>query len=222
MRRGIRASFVAAVLLAIVAGGTASATHGGIHPTFRLEDDFLQCLAGNRVQNVPRQQGQVPTWGAAAPTQDLAEGGGCVQYENLLSSTAATNPQDLAFTGTFTGNLQTITIDLYYANTPQATVPEYFANSKLFVDGSEVHTGTQLTFPPQPAGVAFERITYSYTKLEKLYANEDGDGTTEREITFTLSSFNEQQMFFLWGATDAPSKITFNPPTAAPMKLPVA
>ena len=221
MRKGIGVSVAVAAVLVMTFGAPASATHGGPHPTFRLETDHFQCLSSNRVQNVGRNNGEVPTWGPTAPTQALAAGGGCVQYENLLSNADTyTSPWDLAFQGTFTGNLKALTFEIYLANGPSVSIGEGTANATLLIDGEAVHTATQTAFTPEPAG-DIKKIVFSYTKLETRFGLEDGDGTIEREIGISWGSFNEQQNLFAWGATDAPSKVVFNPATTPGMKFPV-
>jgi hypothetical protein len=221
MRKTAAVSIAALAISLMMMGAPASATHGGPHPTFKLQTDHFQCLADNRIQNFGRNSGQVPTWGPTAPTTALTAGGGCIQYENLLSNTGTyTSPWDLAFEGTFVGNLKTITFEIYLANLPQASVPELTANATLLVDGEPVHTATQTNFSPEAAG-NIKKITFSYTRLDKRFATQDGDGDTERQIGFSFGSFNEQQILFAWGATDAPSKIVFNPETTAGQKFPI-
>lgn len=220
MHKGFGISIAVAAVMVATLGAPASATHGGIHPTFRADTGHFQCLASNRIQNVGRNNGEVPTWGPTAPTQTLAAGG-CIQYENLLTNTGSfTSPWDLAFEGTFTGNLTTMTFEIYFTNLPQASVPELLANATLLIDGEPVHTASQTNFSPQPAG-DLKKLVFSYTKLEKRFATQDGDGDIERQIGFSFGSFNEQQVLFAWGATDAPGKILFNPPTAAGQKFPI-
>jgi hypothetical protein len=221
MHKGIGVSVALAAVMVMTFGAPASATHGGPHPTFKNQTEYFQCLAGNRVQNVPRNSGAVPTWGPTAPTAALAAGGGCVQYENLLTNTGSfTSPWDLAFEGTYTGNLKQLTFEIYLANGPSASIGEGTANATLLIDGEAVHTATQTTFTPEAAG-DIKKIVFSYTKLDKRFGLEDGDGTTERQIGISWGSFNEQQNLFAWGATDAPSKIVFNPATTPGMKFPV-
>lgn len=221
MRRSFGVSVAAMAVVVMVLGAPASATHGGPHPTFRLEDGFFTCLGGTKLQNIPRLEGGIPGWDNTAPTQSLSGGGGCVQYENLLTSTnTPTGPYDLAFQGTYTGNLTTVTLEIYYANGPQASVPEYLANTSLLVDGEAVGTATQITLSPTEAG-NLKKLEFSFTRLERIFATEDGDGVQEREIAFALSSYNEEQMLFAWDATDAPSRIVFNPAKPAATKIPV-
>lgn len=222
MQKASRLGIAIAALLVMGIAVPAHATHGGIHPTFRLESDYFQCIAGNRLQNVGRNNGQIPTWGLAAPTAALQDGGGCVEYENTLTNTGSyTSPHDLVYQGTFVGNLKQITFELYLASPGSASVAEGTATANLLVDGAVVHTATQTVFAPQTSG-NYKKIVFHYTKLDKLFADQDGDGDTEREILWNFSSFNEQQNLFLWGATDAPAKIVFNPATVVGQKFPVA
>ena len=221
MRKTAAVSIAALAIAVMMMGAPASATHGGPHPTFKEQTAFFECLAGNRVQNVGRANGLVPTWGPTAPTQALAAGGGCVQYENLLTNTGTyTSPWDLAFEGTFAGNLRAMTFEIYFTNLPQATVPELLANATLLVDGEPVHTASQTTFAPEAAG-NLKKLVFSYTKLDKRFATQDGDGDAERQIGFSFGSFNEQQVLFAWGASDAPSKSAFNPATTPGQKFPI-
>ena len=221
MLKGKRIGIALAAAMVISVAAPAFATHGGAHPAFPETTAYFQCLASNRIQNVGRANGEVPTFGPTAPTQALADGGGCVQYENLLANTGSyTSPWDLAFDGTYTGNLKTITFEIYLANAPSASIPEGTANATLLIDGEPVHTATQTAFTPVAAGNV-KKIVFSYTKLDSRFGLEEGEGTTERQIGFSWGSFNEQQNAFLWGATDAPGKIVFNPATPAPRKFPV-
>ena len=221
MRNGKRIGIALAAMMVMSIAAPAYATHGGAHPAFPTSTAYLQCLASNRVQNVGRINGEVPTFGPTAPTQALSAGGGCVQYENLLANTGSyTSPWDLAFEGTYTGNLKTLTFEVYLQNLPVSSVPAVTANATLLIDGDPVHTATQTAFPPQAAG-NIKKIVFSYTKMDTRFGLEDGDGTTERQIGLSFGSFNEQQNAFLWGATDAPGKIVFNPTTAASQKFPV-
>jgi hypothetical protein len=215
----------AAMVMSVAA--PAYATHGGIHPTFRQETDYFKCLASNRVQNVGRQNGEIPTWEAAAPSVALSGGGGCAMYENLLTNTGTnSSPQDLTFRGTFVGNLKTVTLEFHLAHASSFAASDgYFGISSFWVDGTELHNSSFYTFPTVSTGGpgdSTDKITFSYTKLEKLFADQDGDGDTERQIQITIASANEEQCAWLYGASDAAAKITFNPLTAAPTKFLVA
>jgi hypothetical protein len=214
MRKGIGVTIALAAMTVMLFGGPASATHGGPHPTYRAETDYFQCLASHRLQNVGRDNGEIPTWGLTAPTQTLQDGGGCVQYENLGTTTGSyTSPSDLVIQGTFMGNLKTITFEVYLANVQSATIAPGTADANLLIDGEPVHTATQTVFTQETAG-NIKKMVFSYTKLDPRFGQEDGDGLIEREILFQWGSYNEQQNLFAWGATDAPSKIIFNPTTA--------
>jgi len=212
MRKGIGASIAIAAVMVATFGAPASATHGGIHPTFRVEENFFKCLASNKVQNVGRNQGEIPTWNTTAPTQALTAGGGCVQYENLLTHNNTTqSTEDLVFVGTFTGNLDSLKIELNLAHVSSFAASEiYFGISNLYVDGELMHTSDFFNFPTVNTSDATDKFTFSYTDLN--FDDEDGDGTIEREVQLTVSSANEEQVAWLWDATDAASTITFNAP----------
>jgi hypothetical protein len=212
MHKGIGVSVALAAVLVMTFGAPASATHGGIHPTFRAEQNYFKCLAGNRVQNVGREQGQIPGWSTAAPTTALAAGGGCVQYENLLTHNNTTSsPSDLVFTGTFTGNLDSLKIEMNLAHLSSDALSEMFHGmSFLYVDGELLHTSSFFKFATVNTSDVTDKITFSYTDLN--FDDEDADGTIEREVQLTIAAANEEQALWLWDATDAASTITFNAP----------
>jgi hypothetical protein len=192
--------------------------------TFRQETDYFKCLASNRIQNVGRLSGEIPTWESAAPTTALAGGGGCVQYENLLTNTGTnSSPYDLTFAGTFAGNLKTITVELHLAHgSSYAASSGYFGISSLWIDGEQLHNSSFYTFPTEATGSATAKFSISYVKLDKRFADQDGDGDTERQIQITIASANEEQSAWLYGASDAAAKIIFNPATATGTKFTAA
>jgi hypothetical protein len=212
MRKGIGVSIALAAVLVMTFGAPASATHGGIHPTFRVEQNYFKCLAGNRVQNVGRESGQIPGWSTVAPTTALAAGGGCAQYENLLTHNNTTSsPADLVFVGSFTGNLDSLKIEMNLAHLSSDALSElYHGISFLYVDGELLHTSSFFKFPTTNVSNVQDKITFSYTDLN--FDDEDGDGTIEREVQLRIASANEEQVGWLWDATDAASGLTFNAP----------
>ena len=87
---------------------------------------------------------------------------------------------DLAIEGTFSGNLKQLTFEIYLANGPVASVGEGTANANLLIDGEVVHTATQTAFTPQAAG-DIKKIVFSYTKLDKYFADQPGDVGAEED-----------------------------------------
>jgi len=219
MRKGMGVSIAVAAVMVATFGAPASATHGGIHPTFRVEQDYFKCLASNKLQNVGRNQGEIPGWSTTAPTAALSGGGGCVQYENLLThNNTNQSTDDLVFLGTFTGNLDSLNIELHLAHLSSSALSEgWFGISNLYVDGELLHASDFFTFPTENTSDVTDKIRFSYTDLN--YDVEDGDGTIEREVQLTIQSANEEQTAWLWDATDAPAGLVFNSTTKAPLNF---
>lgn len=212
MRKPVLSILAALVALAIAA--PASADHGEpIHPTLRTERVYFKCLNGEKLQNVATSGGAFPTWSTTAPTQTLQQGGGCHQYENLLSAAGA-NPYDLVYTGTFNGNLDTLSVELHnvYAGLSKAsgTFPLHIF---LSIDGNMVYdSGTTAPVAVTPVHTnPTSKLVFHFRNIQSL--TEDGDGLQEREITLQVAAFNENQSFWTWDATDVPAGLTFNPLT---------
>ncbi len=215
-------TFALGLLLAVAVMAPAGATHGGIHPTKRTERVYFKCVDGQKLQNIPRVNGAIPTWNTTAPTQAFAQGG-CGQYENLLTDGAnPRNPHDAVWEGTFTGNLDNLSVEVHNIFVGAArTGGPFSARVKVFVDDVlYLNQGpVRLTPVPSSAGPSV-KLAFSLTDFQLM--TEDGDGTQQRTITLVLGSFTEIQSLWVWGSTDAPSGITFNPETLESVQLPVA
>lgn len=200
----------------------ARAHHDGTdeQPTLRTERTFLKCVDGLKVQNIPALQGSYPTWSPEPPAGSVQDGEGCGQYENLLSNSDPENPFDLVMKGTFTGNLDTINVELHniYVGTPRAT-GNFLIAVDLTIDGEQtVATEDPVTINPVPSSTGIsEEISFSVTDIGLL--TEHGDGTTEREIRLSIAGFNEYQSAWVWDTTEVPAGLTFNPDSLESVKL---
>ena len=211
MRLFLRAGLFAALALALAVPATAE--HGGdLHPTLRTEQTYFKCAGPVKVQNVYTAQGTVPTWDAEAPAGSVTDGEGCGYYENLLTDDGATSPFKAHWEGTFTGNLETMTVELHRL-LPASGASTTNVIGIVTVDGIEVFNGD---IALQPVASETGASTMSKFSLRRLkFATEDGDGTTERTIRVTIDSYNEQQSAWVWDTTEVPSGITFNPESFA-------
>ena len=207
MRVLLRAAFVAALVLAVAV--PAGADHGGIHPTARTEQTYFHCAGPVKVQNVYAVQGNLPSWDTTAPAQSAQQGAGCGYYENIFSGNPAVTA---AWEGTFTGNLNALTVELHrLLPTQGATTTDVIAI--VTVDGTEVFNG-DVTLQPVESDTGASTVSkFSLRNLK--YMTEDGDGTTERSIEISIDSYNEQQSAWVWDTTEVPSGITFNPTSFA-------
>ena len=207
MRRPTLAALSGLLVLALA--GSASATHGGIHPTFRTERTYFHCVGDTKVQNVSLSQGQVPSWNATAPAGSVQAGNGCGYYEPLITN-ALPVPFDAVWQGTFTGNLRDLTIELHRLLPAQgATFPNRLTVVVTIDDEERLNNDNVVITPTTSSSNASQSAKISLRGLG--IAAEDGDGTQPHTIRVSLSSFNETQSIWVFDTTEVPAGITFNP-----------
>jgi hypothetical protein len=204
-----RQSLLAGVLI-LLAAAPASATHGGIHPTFREERVYFHCTGHTKVYNVNRlvlTQPYITTWNTTAPSQSVQQGAGCggVEFGGFSNDV-----YDVAFQGTFTGNVRDLTFEIHQlllgnartAATETLRLNAWIDDKPLFPPGTQPTNGRTVTVTPvRSSSGASEKFVFSITNIG--YANdvkdaqgnvigvqrggaalEDGDGTEEH--TFLL------------------------------------
>ena len=104
-----------ALILSVALASSASATHGGIHPTFPTQGVFFHCTGDTPVYNVNwlQQVGATSAyarWDTSPPAGSVTTGEGC----GGADAGWVTNPvYDPVFEGTFTGNLRDMTIRIH-------------------------------------------------------------------------------------------------------------
>lgn len=197
-----------------------SAAHADPLPsTFRSERVYFHC-GPTKVANVHMLQGVASSWDPTAPTQSMQAGAGCGAVDvPVAAGTATVNPYDGAWSGTFTGNVKSLTVEAHmiYVGAARAGGDVGF-QARLAIDGMEVipegDSRVVRVTPVKSSTGASDMIRFTISGLEHFTELEQGDGTTERTFTLTLHSyFVDQNPLVTWvfDATDAPSGITFNP-----------
>lgn len=210
------------LIAALAAPATALTSDGEIEPTLRTEETFFHCASDNKLQNVDAAQGNYPSWDTNAPAASFTTGEGCGFYDNLLAGTVGGHPFASAiWTGTFTGNLDSITVELHRLLAGaggSVTFPALVVT--LTVNGQVLHDGdvTGLAWTASSSG-ASESTVWSFTDLGFLV--EDGDGTIERTVTLRIDSYNEAQTAWVFDASEVPAGLTFNPETPSSPQTPV-
>lgn len=201
MRAFSRCVLAIGVLLAVAAPANAV-------PTLRSEQVFFHCGTGPKVQNVSVAQGVVPTWDTKVPAQSVQDGGGCGQYDNLLSGGMNGNA-DAKWAGTFTGNLDTLNIQLYrMGDTVGATMPDTLVVT-LTIDGEVRYEGDVAANHTVNNSGATHEMSLGFRNVN-LKA-EEGDGQTQHTIELMVASYNETQSMWVYDTTEVPAGITFNP-----------
>ena len=209
------------VLALVLAAAPAAADHGDIHPTKRTERTYFKCLGSNKVQNVDMAQGTMPTWSTTAPTQSVQQGAGCGTADTGVTNANQENAFDGVWKGTFTGNVDSITVEAHAIDsTPRATGSHPIL-AILTVDGEQLLPQTRIVpTTVRSSTQASSKLTFSITGLP--YLTEDGDGTAVRTFTLSLKSYADYPAAWVWDTTEVPSGITFNPATLESVQVPVA
>lgn len=242
MRFRIRARLVRPALAAMLLGGVVStaapagATHGGVHPTFRNERAYFHCAGPTKVENVNNQGNALSSpWNTTAPAGSYTTGNGC----GWLEPGAATGGvADATYSGTFTGNIKSLTIEAHNLLLSQVdgnnirritiglTIDDEPIVSGIFVDMTPVISSTGVSekflISVPNIGCAKDVLDADGNVVNVLtdgFAAEEGDGTTQHQISLTLhSSYSDRGGAWVQDATEIPSGITFNPATLASVK----
>lgn len=212
MRKLVPLCLMAAFLATVAVPAGAQETG----PTFRTERAYFTCLESNKVQNIPMLNGEIPTWDTTAPGS-AATGNGCGMYENNVNAAGL----NLDVQGTFTGNLDSFTVELHNLGQSQTTPDGTLRMIATLVVDDECFADTgSMAFPVVPGVGPGHKITYTFTGLH--FDDELGDGTQEHTIFIQARSSQEDtQSLWVWGASEVPSGITFNPATLEATQIPV-
>ncbi|HEV3475239.1 MAG TPA: hypothetical protein VG602_07730 [Actinomycetota bacterium] len=186
-------------------------------PTFRTERAYFKCAEGPKLQNVAVLQGTIPTWNTTPPAGSFTAGNGCGFYENLANASGL----NLEFKGTFTGNLDNLTVELHdiYASTGRPN-HQILMRAVLTIDDEPVVESALMNFPTTASSTGIsEKIAFTFTELN--FDEELGDGTQVHNIHLVARGGTETQSLFVWDASEVPAGLTFNPATPEAFKIAV-
>lgn len=230
---------------AVIAGaaGPAGATHGGFHPTFLEERVYYHCGGGTKLKNVDYAQGGLSPWSTAPPAGSAEDGNGCGQLDPsaLRNTMASGGSTDAAYGGTYTGNLQNMTIEMHLlGHSPaNATTDTMTVTPWLVIDGETfLADTTMLTNVPMVSenSGATRKIEFSITNLGKVteikdpqgnvtgltltgLAKESASGEHEIQLNVRVRGVGAENALWVWDATEVPSGITFNDTTPSQVKV---
>ena len=235
MRKAI--TLVAAIGVVAGLAGPVGATHGGFHPTFREERVFFHCGGGTKVKNVDYAQGGLAPWDTTAPAQSVQQGAGCgvIDPSALRNTTPAGGPADAAFGGTYTGNLENLTVELHMLATSPGSVgndtvditPWLVIDGEAYVTDTTILTGVPLVASSTGAS---RKIEFTITKLGTVrevldssgnvvdvvttgLAKESAAGEHEIQLNVRIRGTGTPNAVWVWDTTEVPSGITFNDTT---------
>jgi hypothetical protein len=209
----------------LLLGATGASAQTTTPPTFRNERVWFHCGGTTKVQNASVVESAVPSWNTTAPTQSVQSGAGCGFADSLLLGTAPANLYDAVWSGTFKGNLQSMTVELHsiYAGAGRA-LATYGIAARVVIDGKD-QTGNVTVVPVRSSTGASEMVRFTIVGLERVFGTEPGDGAKTHTITLSINNrFVDANPFGAWvfDTTEVPAGITFNPatPEAATLALP--
>jgi hypothetical protein len=223
---------------------TASAEEGAAPeaPELRTEPVWFTC-EGETPEDTLNQNlfadHPTPSWTTEEPTSSVVDGEGCGSASpNAVGGTEQESRFDPSFAGPFDGVLDRVTVDLRNISlgTNRRTSGPITLNVRLSVDdesvfglqeysGIDPDTGestthfqpatVQVRVAPQPTGDtgAVERSTFTITDLDLLLPDDD----VERRIVLTVATplgTAIAQNVWVWGTTEAPAGLVFNPEEA--------
>jgi hypothetical protein len=212
MARSVR--FVFAVLLAAAVSLPAGAAPDP-EATFRTQRVYLHCTSDTIREN--NLAGTIVTWDTTPPTGAFAgDGDGCANTQAVSQ-----DPPVVGFVGafriagTFTGNLDTMTVqlhDLGHGSLQDPDAGRVAIDVTLTVDGTKVVNRAPVVVDAasENSGVT-DQLVFSIRGLD--LAPEEGDGTIEREYWLTFET--APGVIFVYDAQEVPAGITFNPRVVA-------
>jgi hypothetical protein len=209
----------------VLLGATGASAQTTTPPTYRNERVWFHCSGTTKVANASVVESAVPSWNTTAPTQSVQSGAGCGFADSVLIGTNAENIYDAVFSGTYRGNLRSMTVELHsiYAGAGRA-LATYGIAARVIIDGKD-KTGNVTVTPVRSATGASEMVRFTITGLEPTFGTEPGNGTRNHTITLSINNrFIDSNPFGAWvfDTTEVPAGITFNPETPEAATLPLS
>lgn len=198
--------------LVTMALAAAAVLPAGADALLRTERVYFTCAGATKVQNLSATLGELPGWDTQAPQASVTDGAGCGFYDNAvwISSEAPDETWRATWVGTFTGNLDALTIEAHNIYVGEARVDGPFEGGvRLVVDGEQVVQSAFQAVPERSDTGLSEALHISLTDLG--FVDEDGEGDTVRTLRVELGSSGETQSAWVWDTTEVPAGITFNP-----------
>lgn len=218
-------------LTAVLALGAVAVEGEEYVPVLETERVYAHCGDTQKVSNV---EGGTPfVMDATPPAASFTAGAGCGTADVVLSPVEEDTGELLELTGTHTGNLDTLTLELHMIDAgivrasqtspvqppalpdpaPGLAFDEIYADVQLFIDGSEAGWVGEARLPAERSETgASVRLRMTITDIGLLAEDEAGEHTVTVRIK-TADYYNGDSGGWVLDATEVPTGIEFNPAT---------
>lgn len=209
MRRYLTATLVGMLAL------SAAAAHesGDYEPVLTNERVYFHCGGTMKVSNV---EGGAPFgWDTTAPTGSVQDGSGCGTLDVVLSSGPETG-ETAVFEGTFTGNLDELTLELYMIDVGFVRAGEFdevYADLSISIDDFAAGWMGEARLPVERANSdVTAKLEVTVAGIDLVHEDEAGEHTIRIELQ-TADYYNGDSGAWVWDTIEVPAGITFNPTT---------
>lgn len=240
MRR--RPAALAAVLALALAVPTAHAVEGdepaAFVPNTPTTQFFMTCGSPSKEYTVGRlvnDDAGTSNW-AAEPPASVTTGAGCGKVDDpALNGANGEALYDYTIRGTYTGNLDTLTLTVHTADLGPSRAGEPMnLRVRASVDGKGLFGGEEVRaagtdeayFLPKQAAVTVEpvatgatggvrAVTFTITGIDLMDEADDKRHTVFFGIASALPGPQADMHAWMWGAAEAPSNVVFTPEAPA-------
>jgi len=217
----------AAAFLVMAIGGSASATHTPpgepFVPEYVETETFLHCN-GTKLGNASATlNGDRVAFDTTKPTASFTTGAGCGTLDTFLGGTANHNPiYDFPIRGTFTGNINNITIRFWAIELAGSrALNEWTVDLHVQIDGMDILARPTVAHAPITEDATDPARLYEVT-VTNVGLSSESDHTMEHEIEITAySKFIDGSGINMWvyDASEVDSGLVINDSTPAPVRF---
>ena len=231
MRNAIRMVATASFLVMAI-GGPAAATHTPAGEVFAPEyvetATYLHCNGATKFSNLHATvDGNRVGFNTTKPTASYTSGAGCGTVDTFLSGSANHNPiYDFPVAGTFTGNINNITVRFWTIDAGVSRViDEMNFGAYLVIDGTDVVArpadAPNVEVIPVNSSTGISRLVeFTFTNIG---LSSEADHTAEHTIELTMEGwFTDTDAVNVWvyDAAEIDSGLVINDTTPSAVKVP--
>ncbi len=229
MRRSVALLLGAAMSVSAIAAGDAPA----YEPVVNTEATYAHCDGASPVVNL--DGGTVFSMTADAPTDSVQSGAGCAVADAVLTEPVEGDTAErLELTGTHTGNLDVLTLELYMIDTgvvrasqtsptpfPEAGDPapnlnfdRIWADVEIYIDGAAAgYIGEAKMLVERTNSDATARLRLTVTGIDLMDEDEAGDHSIVVKVR-TSDYYNGDSGAWVLDTTEVPTGVHYNPAEA--------